>query len=447
MGRAEPAQPAGGAAPRGQALRVRELEIVREIAESFLTAAHALEVYRLALLRLTPLVRASFGSVFLRDPAEPELLKLECAHNWPQASAPYLAQFRIRVGRGPTGRAVSECVAVEVSDIFADPALRDWWDAARELGFTAMISLPLVTNGHAAGALSFYYEASHHFTDEERHVLDVLAAQLAATTCRAHLIDELRASNLRLQRQNEALLERIGEAEQVKRLRDEFLANISHELRTPLTAILGYAHLLTQGQLGELAAKHAEVVAKIDRSANVLRRLIDDLLELTQIKLGRVGATNVETDAVLLAKHAAEVSAAATDEVTFAVRTTEPRLTVVTDAEKVVKVLSCLLDNAFKFTSEGEVELSVRSADEASAVEWQVRDTGIGIAAADHAAIFDEFRQVDGTSTRLYGGTGLGLSLCRRIARLLGGTITVESEPGVGSTFTLRLPRRPEPAG
>jgi hypothetical protein len=135
MGSAEPAQ-TPGATPVDGATRARELEIVREIANAFLTATSALEVYRLALIRAMPLVGASFGSVFLRDPVEPELLRLECAHNWPQPSARFLGQMRIRVGRGPTGRAVAEHRPIEADDIFADPALRDWWEPARELAFT-----------------------------------------------------------------------------------------------------------------------------------------------------------------------------------------------------------------------------------------------------------------------------------------------------------------------
>jgi signal transduction histidine kinase len=441
----EAGESSGSAADRvapAEPLRARELAVVQEIAQAFLQASRGLEVYRLALMRLTPLVGASFSSVFMRDPADAELLRLECAHNWPQASARYLGQMRIRVGRGATGQAVAERRAVEARDVFADPSLRDWWEPARELGFRSMISLPLLAAGEPVGALSFYYADAHDFTDDERHVLEVLAAQLAATSLRAQLIEDLRASNQRLQRQNETLLHRIGEAEQVKRLKDEFVANMSHELRTPLTSILGYASLLMDGQAGELAEAQAEAVHRIDGAGQVLLRLINDLLELSQLKLGRTELLHVEEDAVLLARQAAQLAGPPAAGVSFAVHAADPHIPVMTDGEKVTKILNNLLDNAFKFTAEGEVELIVRaSADDW--VEWQVRDTGIGIRAEDHGAAFDEFRQVDGTSTRLYGGTGLGLALCRRLAQLLGGGITLESDVGVGSAFTLRLPRRP----
>lgn len=124
--------------------------------------------------------------------------------------------------------------------------------------------------------------------------------------------------------------------------------------------------------------------------------------------------------------------------VRFALNVPEAPVPVRTDAEKAVRILTNLLTNAFKFTTAGEVELSVAHDD--YAVTWQVRDTGIGIDDPDHEAVFDEFRQVDGSTTRLFGGTGLGLALSRQLAELLSGGITLESTAGMGSTFTLRLP-------
>ena len=202
-------------------LRELELEVAREIAESFLTATSPLEVYRLALARVTPLLGASFASVFLRDERDPGLLGLACAHNWPQASARFLADVRIRSGRGPTGRAVARCRPVEVPDVFEDPALRDWWEPARELGFTSMIALPLAVEQRVLGALSFYFAERQQFDDDARALLGVVAHQLSATAERAHLIADLRSSNLELERENEALMRKIAVAEAaLKRARD-----------------------------------------------------------------------------------------------------------------------------------------------------------------------------------------------------------------------------------
>jgi signal transduction histidine kinase len=431
------------AANRAAPLQQLELELRRDIAEAFFTAHTPIEVYRLALTRVTPLVNASFASVFLRDEAEPDLLRLVCAHNWPQTSARHLSQLRIRVGRGPTGRAVAERVATEVVDIFADISLRDWWEPARELGFVSLISLPLIVADVVIGAVSFYYAAPHDFSDDERSLMSLIAEQLSLTSDRAARQEELRQTVDTLHAEVAALSARVGEAEEVQRLKTEFLANISHELRTPLTSILGHTYLLLEQHAGPLNEAQAAALRRIDKSGTMLLGLINELLALTELKLGRVEVIIAPVDALLLARRAAEiVPAPAPDKVGFRIECAESRIPVHTDAEKVVKILENLLSNAFKFTRDGEVVLGVRRQGIGSMprVEWSVRDTGIGIPAEQLGAIFDEFRQVDGSSTRLYGGSGLGLSLSLQLARLLGGELLVESKPGEGSTFTLRIP-------
>jgi signal transduction histidine kinase len=424
-------------------LRARELDVAREVAHAFITAASPLEVYRLALARLTPLVRASFSSVFHRDPADPTLLKLTCAHNWPQSSARYLGQMRVREGRGPTGRAVAEGRPVEVRDVFAEPSLREWWEPARELGFVSLISLPLRSGAAAVGALTFYFAEARSFDDDERHLLMLIADQLSAASGRAEAMDSQRREMERLRTENEVLRSRLEAGEDSKRLKDEFLSNISHELRTPLTAILGYTSLLSGGELGVVPENQRNVVERIDHSAHVLLRLISDLLDLSQLRLGRMELNVAPDDAVLIARRAVEAAGDPPEGVDFVLESAAPRIPVTTDGGKVVKVLENLLTNACKFTPRGSIALHVRSRvdDGTPVVEWTVTDTGIGIAPDRLDGIFDEFRQVDGSSTRLYGGTGLGLALSRGLARLLGGRITVQSEPGRGSRFRLVVPQ------
>lgn len=421
--------------------RQRELQITREIARAFLQATHPLEVYRTALARVMPLLDASFASVFLRDPHEPSLLKLECAQNWPQSSARYLSQLRIREGRGPTGRAVSERRAISAANVFEDPLLREWWEPARELGFTALVALPLETGQGASGALSFYFDEPHHFHEEELHLLQLVADELAASAERAQVIDGMRRENTALVDEVAELRARIGDAEEAKRLKDEFVANMSHELRTPLNAILGYTYLLSEGQTGPLSTEQAAAIGKIDSSATILLHLINDLLDLSHLKLGRADLVLAPDDAVRIARRAVEAAGAPPQGVQFSLDAPSPEVAITTDGEKAVKILQNLLSNAYKFTREGRITLRVRRTDGAhGVVEWLVTDTGIGIPEEQHDAIFDEFRQVDGSSTRLYGGTGLGLALSRRLAEALGGSIDVESRPGSGSTFALRLP-------
>lgn len=159
--------------------------MAREIAEARLRAASPLEVYRRALTRITPIVGADFASVFLRDPEDPRLLRLACAQNWPQTSARFLGDLRVRQGRGPTGEAVARGRSIEVEDVFGDEALEDWWEPARELGFVSMTSHPLIAEGSVFGAVSFYFRDRQRFDDDARELLAVVAHQLAATAERA----------------------------------------------------------------------------------------------------------------------------------------------------------------------------------------------------------------------------------------------------------------------
>ena len=420
-----------------ESLRARELDVAREVAHAFVSATTPVEVYRLALARLTPLVRASFSSVFERDPYDDTLLKLTCTHNWPQSSARYLGQLRIRVGRGPTGAAVAERRAIEVSDVFADPAQREWWDPARELGFTSLIALPLRTAGESTGAVTFYFEERHTFDDDERHLLMLIADQLSVAGARVALSAQLRQERDEARAENEQLRSQLGMGAEAQRNKDEFLSNISHELRTPLTAIIGYTDLLKGGQAGELADRQRVLVTRIDSSAHVLLRLINDLLELTQIRLGRTTANPAPDDAILLARRALAEAGTPPAHLKVNMVSEHERLPITVDGDKIVRILENLLSNAYKFTAHGTVTLQVRT--HRDTVEWVVRDTGIGIARAQMERIFDEFRQVDGSSTRLYGGTGLGLALSRALAEVVGGRITVSSEEGKGSEFVLAL--------
>jgi signal transduction histidine kinase len=434
-------------APGPAALGERELLLVREIALAGLAASHPVEVFRIALARVAPLLDATFSSVFLRDEFDADLLRLVCAQNWPQTAARWLGEIRIRVGRGPTGRAVAEAVPVEVADVFADPELREWWDPARELGFTSLIALPLRADGGVMGALSFYFADARAFAEDERSLLLLVTEQIAATAERARRHQAAESARRNLEREVLDLGGRLRAADDTIRRQSELLANVSYELRTPLTAISGYGYLLGSGHAGELNEDQAGPIAKIQSAASVLIRMVDDLQELAELRLGRVTLDLVPVDAVELASHAVAAAGATPPDVMLRLAVPESPVRVVTDGVKVLRVLGNLLGNAYKFTTRGEVTLGVRATSRGTHdrwVEWSVQDTGIGIRPTDLEAIFDEFSQVDGSSTRLYAGTGLGLAVSLRLAQLLGGELEVESEFGRGSRFTLRLPAAPQ---
>lgn len=169
----------------------RELLAVREIVHAFLHADRPEEAFQFALDRVGPVVGAAFASVYLLDGAS-ELMRLVAAHNWPDRLKPWLADVRVRVGFGPSGEAASERRVIEVPDVFADPDLEDWQDVARELGFGALVALPLQSEGSATGAVTFYFRNWADFTGERRGLLRLVADLIAAAAEKARLIDRVR---------------------------------------------------------------------------------------------------------------------------------------------------------------------------------------------------------------------------------------------------------------
>ncbi|HWV57933.1 MAG TPA: GAF domain-containing protein [Longimicrobiales bacterium] len=160
-------------------LRSMHRAVVDMLAAAAAVATNPLEVYRLALSRVAPLIEADFGSVFLRDPEDLTLLKLVCAHNWPQSSARHLGNLRIRIGRGPTGQAVADGVSIEVADVFKESEMREWWQPARELGFTSLIATPLIRDDLPHGAISFYYTSPRQPDPDRRALVEATARAVA----------------------------------------------------------------------------------------------------------------------------------------------------------------------------------------------------------------------------------------------------------------------------
>jgi len=417
--------------------RTRELMAIREVAHAFLTQDRPEEVYQLALDRVSPLVGATFACAYLIDPGSP-LMRLVAVHNWPSRYAPFLDQMRVRVGAGPSGEAASARRMIEVPDVFADEHLADWQEVAAELGFRSLVALPLQTADAVHGVVTFYFASSNRQAAETRHLLRTVADQMAATAEKARLIGDLRAANAALRASNAQLEQQNADLVEARRIKDEFLANISHELRTPLTAVIGYISLMLEGLAGPVTTEQRESLLQVKDASEQLLSLIGDLLDLTALKRGSLGVLIAEVDPRDPLRDA--VAAARGRRARVALEVALPDLVpmVRTDRRAVAKALQALIDNAYKFTREGSVHVSLRVSGDR--IVYSVQDTGIGIPADAHGAVFEEFRQVQGGLTREFGGSGLGLSLARQLARLVHGDITMTSNPGEGSTFTLELP-------
>jgi PAS domain S-box-containing protein len=234
------------------------------------------------------------------------------------------------------------------------------------------------------------------------------------------------------------------------RLKSQFLATISHELRTPLNAIIGFTRIVTRKAAGTLEPRHLDYLHKIEDSSQKLLRLVNDLLDVSRIEAGRM-EVNYETVPLGpffegLRGEIEPLVEANSNRLEFELP--EDAGLMETDAQRLHQVLVNLLGNAAKFTHHGVVRLAVTTEPmpEATGNEWirfVVSDTGVGIPADQQQEIFQEFYQVDGSTTRRYAGSGLGLAICRRLVELMEGTIGVRSEEGCGAEFDVRLPRRP----
>ncbi len=411
---------------------------VREVAHAFLHADRPEEVFQFALERVRPLVGASFASVYLVDGAS-ELMRLAASCNWPEKFRPWLGEMRVRLGFGPSGEAAAERRVIEVPDVFADPELEDWQEVATEIGFKSIVALPLQTGTQVLGTVTFYFDAAGAHTAESRGLLRIVADQMAATAEKSALIDEMRRANNALLEANDELERQYVAVLQARRVKDEFLANMSHELRTPLTAVMGYLSILQEELSGPLTQGQRDDLAHVKRASERLLSLIDDLLELTSLKRGGYDVAVEEFDPRVPLRDATRSVEGRDPDVALRVEEpARPPLMLRSDRRKIEKILSSLLSNAYKFTHRGEVVASVEFRGDR--VVYRLQDTGIGIPPAAQSIVFDEFRQVDGSETRQYGGSGLGLALARQLARALGGDILLESVQGEGSVFTVELP-------
>jgi PAS domain S-box-containing protein len=255
----------------------------------------------------------------------------------------------------------------------------------------------------------------------------------------------VRAATADLGEQNVRLQWQSRELEKANRLKSEFLASMSHELRTPINALIGYTALMLDRIYGELNDRQEEGLTRIRAAAQHLLALINDILDLAKIEAGRMPLHVEDTVLQELMREASVQIDPLVKKKGLTYRWVGPEepLHMMTDRTKVKQIMLNLLSNAVKFTHSGSITLSAMR--EGDFVRVDVTDTGIGIRKGDLAAIWDDFRQVDQSRTREFGGTGLGLSITRKLSGALGGRVTLSSEYGHGSTFTVFLPVRSEP--
>ncbi len=349
------------------------------------------------------------------------------AHEGPLTALPPEARLPITRETAP-GRAMADGVTAHLPDIEAlDPVeFAAAHRMGKEMGFRAALGAPMMREGVAIGAIALRRPEPGPFTARQIELLEAFAAQAVIAIENVRLFTEIQEKSRQL--------------EIASQHKSQFLANMSHELRTPLNAILGYTEMMVDGLYGSLPEKASTTLERVQSNGKHLLGLINDVLDLAKIEAGQLVLAvepYVVGDMVTTVLSATE-SLARTKGIGLSA-TVAPGLPSGTgDARRLTQVLLNLVGNAIKFTDKGSVE--VRAAQAGDTFELSVVDTGFGIAPEDQKKIFEEFQQVDNTSTRKKGGTGLGLSISRKIVELHGGAITVESEIGKGSTFKVTIP-------
>ncbi|RWO21515.1 MAG: GAF domain-containing protein [Mesorhizobium sp.] len=327
-------------------------------------------------------------------------------------------------GIGDAARRRAPVQVPDLSEGTPSPAQKIVLDA----GYRSVLVVPLLRPNKLVGALVVRRRKSGEFDQQIVHLLETFAAQSVLAIQNAKLFREIE--------------EKGRELEAASRHKSQFLANMSHELRTPLNSVLGFTELLVDGIYGELPDRAKTTVARVQANGRHLLGLINDVLDLSKIEAGQLTLVleDYSVGQIVRSTITAVEPLARSKGLSLAATVGENLPLGRGDERRLTQVLLNLAGNAVKFTETGAIDILADAVD--GHFEITVRDTGPGIAPTDQGLIFDEFQQVDSSSTRRKGGTGLGLAISKRIVEMHGGTIGVESVPGTGATFRIKIPIR-----
>ena len=415
--------------------RSQDLTVLNEIGAA---VSHSLDLEVIlsdAVKKVVEILSFDACWIYILEPSEP-CLRLRAQTGLSAETAQSMERRPVK--KGITGMIFETGQPLVSEDLANDPLYQKISSASKvaELGFKSSAGFPVEANHEIQGVLHVVSHSRHQFTAEELQLLEGIAHTIGVAVENARLFTEVKEKTLKLEKANEELRD-------ATRAKSEFIAAMSHELRSPLHIIIGHSDLTWDGTFGAVNEQQQAAMRKISRNGRVLLKMINDVLMLSRIEAKKMSldVATVEIEDVIeqAQTYVEQLKREHHLEVSWHIDQNIPP--VLTDPIKLEEILHNLIGNAFKYTSNGSIEVRVRDLPDKGRVEFSVADTGVGIDPVNLSRIFEEFEQVKEPGGGRNGGVGLGLSIVKKYVELMQGDIRVESEPGQGSKFTFSIPR------
>ena len=410
---------------------VQELRALGEVSQAVNSTLDVKTVLSTIVSQAVQLSGTDAGAIYVYSNAR-QMFRLRATYGMSEDLIKALESQSSSLGQTPIGQAAASRAPLQIADLRDEPHY-PVQQIILEAGFRALLIVPLLGPNRVVGALVVRRKEPGRFPDSTIDLLQTFAAQSVLAIQNARLFSEIEEKGRQL--------------EIASRHKSQFLANMSHELRTPLNAILGYTELVLDGIYGEPTEKMDGVLRRVQANGKHLLGLINDVLDLSKIEAGQLtlSVADYSMSEVVQSVFTAVEPLATEKNLALKVELA-PGLPVGRgDERRIAQVLLNLVGNAIKFTDAGEVAIKASAVN--GSFEVAVSDTGPGVSPADQQKIFEEFQQADNSSTRKKGGSGLGLSISKRIVEMHGGRLWVESELNRGSKFSFALPIRPKDMG
>jgi signal transduction histidine kinase len=406
---------------------VEELRALGDVSQAVNSTVDLETVLSTIVAKATQLSNTEAGAIYVFDDAAQEF-RLRATYGMDDQLVSEIRGRHMHVGETAIGTAAERRMPVQIPDVQSDPS-SPVLDVIVRAGFRALLVVPLLSTDRIVGALVVRRRAPGEFPKHTVDLLQTFAAQSVLAIQNANLFTEVEEKSRQL--------------EMASRYKSEFLASMSHELRTPLNAIIGLTEMMFTNAARFGTEKAQEPLKRVQNAGTHLLGLINQVLDLSKIEAGKL---ELNPATVNLAPLIDEVIGTARqlaeqNKNRLVVEAPDDLGALTADPMRLRQILLNLLSNACKFTKQGEVALRARKlVDGCGWIELAVADSGIGMTAEQQGKLFQEFTQAEASTAQRFGGTGLGLAISRKLARMMGGDVTVTSELGKGSVFTVRLP-------